>query len=79
MIMDTVPGFDHDRAMSQLSTLPRQAEWEAFVSKCQKTAAGATAREKWKLMERIFKLGEEYELLPQNANGVEMAEKLNEK
>jgi len=58
MIMDTVPEFDHDRALSQLSTLPRQAEWEAFVSKYQKTASGASAKEKWKLMERIYKLGE---------------------
>jgi L-rhamnose mutarotase len=58
MIMDTVSGFDHDRDMSRLSLLPRQAEWEAFVSKYQKTAEGATAREKWKLMERIFKLDE---------------------
>lgn len=58
MIMDTVPEFDHDRAMSKLSNLPRQAEWEAAVSKYQKTAEGATAKDKWKVMERIFKLDE---------------------
>ena len=58
MIMDTVPEFDHDRDMSRLSTLPRQAEWEVFVSKFQKTTASAAAKEKWKVMERIYKLGE---------------------
>jgi L-rhamnose mutarotase len=58
MIMDTVPEFDHDADMSRLSTMPRQAEWEAAVSKYQKTAPGATAKEKWKLMERIFNLDE---------------------
>jgi L-rhamnose mutarotase len=58
MIMDTVPGFDHDRAMSKLSKMPRQAEWEAAVSRYQKTKAGAAANDKWKVMERIFKLGE---------------------
>ena len=58
MIMDTIPGFDHDSAMSQLAKLPRQAEWEAVVSKYQKTTAGEAAGKKWKVMERIFKLGE---------------------
>jgi L-rhamnose mutarotase len=58
MIMETVSEFDHDLAMSRLSTLPRQAEWEAAVSKYQKTAAGATAKEKWKLMERIYEMDE---------------------
>ncbi len=58
MIMDTVPGFDHDKAMKELATKPRQTEWEAYVSRFQKTSADATADEKWQLMERIFKLGE---------------------
>jgi len=58
MIMDTVPEFDHDRAMSQLSKLPRQAEWEDVVSRYQKTKAGAAAKDKWKVMEKIFKLNE---------------------
>ena len=56
MIMDTVPGFDHDKAMAELARKPRQAEWEAFVSKFQKTSADATADEKWQLMKRIYKL-----------------------
>ncbi len=56
MIMDTVPDFDHDKAMKVLASKPRQAEWEAFVSRFQKTSAEASADEKWQLMERIFKL-----------------------
>ncbi|SHE76709.1 L-rhamnose mutarotase [Mariniphaga anaerophila] len=56
MIMDTVPDFDHGKAMAELAKKPRQSEWEAFVSRFQKTSADATADEKWQLMERIFKL-----------------------
>ena len=56
MIMDTVPDFDHDRAMDQLAGKPRQSEWEAYVSRFQQTSADATADEKWQLMERIYKL-----------------------
>ena len=54
MIMDTVDGFDFERDMVRLAGLPRQAEWEAYVSQFQGCAAGATSAEKWKLMERIF-------------------------
>ena len=54
MSMDTVDGFDFERDMARLATLPRQAEWEAYVSQFQGCAAGATSAEKWKLMERIF-------------------------
>jgi len=56
MIMDTVADFDHDKAMAELATKPRQSEWEAYVSKFQQTSAKATADEKWQLMERIYKL-----------------------
>jgi L-rhamnose mutarotase len=56
MIMDTTPDFDHDEAMARLGTLPRQSEWEAFVSKFQKTLPGSSAKEKWRLIERIFKM-----------------------
>jgi len=57
MIMDTVPDFNHDKAMKELATKPRQSEWEAYVSRFQKTSADATADEKWQLMERIYKMG----------------------
>ncbi len=58
MIMDTVHDFDHDKAMAELATKPRQSEWEAHVSRFQRTSAEASADEKWQLMERIYKLGE---------------------
>ena len=54
MIMDTVDEFDFDRDMARLATLPRQAEWEAYVSQFQGCAAGASSAEKWQLMEKIF-------------------------
>jgi L-rhamnose mutarotase len=54
MIMDTVDDFDFKRDMARLATLPRQAEWEAYVSQFQGCAANARSDEKWQLMERIF-------------------------
>lgn len=56
MIMDTVSDFDHDKAMADLGSKPRQSEWEAFVSRFQRTSAEASADEKWQMMERIYKL-----------------------
>jgi L-rhamnose mutarotase len=56
MIMDTVPDFDHEKAMAELAKKPRQQEWETYVSRFQKTSANATADEKWREMERIYKL-----------------------
>jgi len=58
MIMDTVPDFNHDKAMAELAKKPRQKEWEKFVTKFQKTSANATVNEKWQLIERIYKLDE---------------------
>ena len=58
MIMDTVADFDHDEAMARLGKLPRQAEWEGLTSKFQKTLPVSSAKEKWKLIERIFKMDE---------------------
>ena len=54
MIMDTVDNFDFERDMARLATLPRQAEWEAYVSQFQGAKADARSDEKWSLMERIF-------------------------
>lgn len=56
MIMDTVPDFDHDKAMAELAGKPRQSEWEAHMARFQNTSAEATADEKWQLMERIYKM-----------------------
>jgi len=57
MIMDTVVDFEHDKAMRALAEKPRQSEWEAYVSRFQKSSANASAGEKWQLMERIYKMG----------------------
>lgn len=54
MIMDTVDDFDFERDMARLATLPRQAEWEAYVAQFQGCSADARSDEKWQLMERIF-------------------------
>ena len=54
MIMDTEDNFDFERDMARLALLPRQAEWEAYVSQFQGCAAGARSDEKWQLMEKIF-------------------------
>lgn len=56
MIMDTVPDFNHDRAMEELASKPRQKEWEQFVSEFQKAGEKADTPEKWELTERIFEL-----------------------
>ena len=56
MILEAGPDFNFERDMARLATLPRQQEWEAFVSKFQKSAPGETSSEKWKLMEKIFTL-----------------------
>jgi len=59
MIMDTLADFDHEQAMKELAQKPRQAEWEAYVSKFQQTTPQSKADDKWQLMERIFKLNED--------------------
>ena len=54
MIMDTVDDFDFERDMARLAGLPRQAEWEAYVSQFQGCSASASSADKWQLMEKIF-------------------------
>ena len=56
MIMDTVPDFDHEKAMKKLACLPRQAEWEEYVSKFQQAGEKGATPEKWEVVERIFEL-----------------------
>lgn len=56
MIVDAPEDFDWKKAMARLATLPRQAEWEAFVSQFQGCDANATSDEKWQMMQRIFYL-----------------------
>ena len=56
MIMDTEPDFNHEEAMNRLSGMERQTEWEKTVSAFQKTSPDSSAKEKWRLLERIFKM-----------------------
>ena len=56
MIMDTVPDFDHEKAMKRLANLPGQKEWEEYVSQFQQAGDKSGTPEKWKIIERIFVL-----------------------
>ena len=56
MVVDTPLDWDWQTAMDRLATLPRQAEWEAFVAQFQNCDASARSDEKWKMAGRIFHL-----------------------
>jgi len=56
MIMDTIPEFDHDRAMKELAVKPMQKEWEEYVSQFQQAGEKSSTPEKWEITERIFEL-----------------------
>ena len=58
MIVDAPDDFDWKAAMDKLATMPRQAEWEAFVAKLQGCNLDARSDEKWQMMERMFYLYE---------------------
>lgn len=58
MIIETPLDFNWNTAMEQLAALPRQAEWEEYVSAFQLCKHGESSAEKWKLMDRIFYLYE---------------------
>ena len=56
MIFDTVDDFDWKRDMARLAKLPRQAEWEAYVSQYQGCDPKAPSSAKWHLMDKIYQL-----------------------
>ena len=58
MIVETPLDFDWDSAMARLATLPRQQEWEDYMSEFQAAEKGASSDEKWRMTERIFHLYE---------------------
>ncbi|MBR0037057.1 MAG: L-rhamnose mutarotase [Bacteroidales bacterium] len=58
MIVETPLDFDWTSAMTRLSALPRQQEWEDYVALFQDCASGSTSSGKWQLMERMFYLYE---------------------
>lgn len=56
MIIEMADDIDFDNAMSQLALLPRQAEWEEFVSRFQICNPSDSSADKWKRMSQIFSL-----------------------
>jgi L-rhamnose mutarotase len=64
MLMETPADFAFDTQMALLATLPRQAEWEAFVARFQRSRPDASSAEKWRPMKRIFVLPAGATVLP---------------
>jgi L-rhamnose mutarotase len=58
MIVETPLDFDWDEAFGRLAKLPRQSEWEEYMSVFQLSDPKASSSEKWKPMDRIFYLYE---------------------
>jgi len=56
MIVETPLDFEWEKAMAKLAGLPRQAEWENYMSIFQVAKPGASSAEKWQLMDKIFHL-----------------------
>ena len=56
MIVETPLDFDWEQAMNRLASLPRQEEWEEYMSIFQISKPGAISAEKWQLMDRFFYL-----------------------
>lgn len=56
MIIETPLDFDWNKAMRKLAVMPRQQEWENYMSIFQLCKSGETSAEKWKPMERMFHL-----------------------
>lgn len=56
MIVETPLDFDWKSAFEKLAVLPRQAEWERYMSVFQEADADASSADKWQLMEQIYSL-----------------------
>lgn len=56
MIIEYPDDLDIDKAFDKLSTLPRQSEWEEYVSRFQECKPGSSSAEKWQNMSKIFSL-----------------------
>lgn len=54
MIVELDEQDSWQEVMSRIGDTPRQAEWEAFMARFQKTNPQESSQEKWQLMERIF-------------------------
>ena len=58
MIVETPLDFQWDAAFEKLAALPRQTEWEEYMSEFQQVEMNVTSFEKWQLMDRFFYLYE---------------------
>ena len=56
MILTVPADFDFETQMGILADLPRQAEWEDFMTKYQASKPGESSAEKWTKVKRVFKL-----------------------
>ena len=56
MILTVPDDFDFKKQMEYLAGLPRQAEWEDFMTRYQASKPGESSAEKWTKLERVFKL-----------------------
>lgn len=56
MILEVPDGLDVQQAFERLATLPRQQEWEEYVSGFQQCHPGDSSADKWHDMNRIFSL-----------------------
>jgi L-rhamnose mutarotase len=56
MILTVPADFDFETQMGILAGLPRQAEWEDFMTKYQASKPGESSAEKWTIIKRVFKL-----------------------
>jgi len=56
MILTVPADFNFELQMRNLAGLPRQAEWEDFMTKYQASKPGSSSAEKWTKMKRVFKL-----------------------
>lgn len=56
MIVDTIDSFDWINDNKRLALLPRQAEWETYMSRFQQAEPGMSSNEKWQMMDKIFGL-----------------------
>lgn len=58
MILDVPATLDLEEAMARLATLPRQQEWEDYMSVFQQASEGMTSAQKWQPLERVYHLPE---------------------
>lgn len=53
LIMDAKPDFDLEAVGPRWQKLPREAEWQAYVAKFQKTDSESSIQEKWQDMRQL--------------------------